>query len=211
MKRISHNRERDFKRMQFFKKIPEVRMKNRVAARDVKFRQTIKSLTEVKAVFERDFDLLARHPRERNSVVSVENVAVLAPLVAVVQKLPLKSKVVHVDDKKNIPANIADERRFNLRICGNQRNQRELFAEIKFYFPDAPHAEGLSFEPQAAPQADGFPLEPQAEGFPEEPHADGFPDEPHAAGLSPEPQAEPFAAHSFKFLSAIVFLQNDLG
>lgn len=194
--------------MEFFKKFPEVRMKNRVAARDVEFWQTIKSLAEVKAVFERDFNLFARHPRERNSVVSVENVAVLAPLVAVVKKLPLKSKVVHVDDKKNIPANIADERRFNLRICGNQRNQRELFAEIKFYFPDAPHAEGLSFEPQAAPQADGFPLEPQAEGFPEEPHADGFPDEPQAAGLSPEPQAEPFAAHSFKFLSAIVFLQK---
>lgn len=191
--------------MEFFKKIPKVRMKNRVAARDVEFWQAAERLAEVKAVFERDFDLTARHPRERNSVVSVENVAVLTPLVAVVQKLPLKSKVVHVDDKKNIPANTADERRFNLKICGNQR---EFFAEIKFYFPDAPHAEGLSFEPQAAPQADGFPLEPQAEGFPEEPHADGFPDEPHAAGLSPEPQAEPFAAHSFKFLSAIVFLQK---
>ena len=90
-------------------------------------------------------------------------IAVLAALVAVVQQLPLKSKIVH-------------------KFLNNELSESVSLPIISIlinnYLSDAPQAEGLSEDPHAA-------------GLSEEPQAEGLSEDPHAAGLSAEPQAVP--------------------
>ena len=78
---------------QQLRKLPEVAVKNRVAARDVKIRRSAKFTAHILAAFNHLFHLLPRHFGKFFAIILSENVTVLAPLVAVVCNMPLKSKI----------------------------------------------------------------------------------------------------------------------
>ena len=81
--------------MQCFKKLPKIRVKNRVASRDIKIRDSFKSFAEAQAVFKNFVKIFAAHALRRVDVFARINVTMFAPLIAFVRYVPLERKISH--------------------------------------------------------------------------------------------------------------------
>jgi hypothetical protein len=139
-----------------------------------------------------------------------KDIAMLAPLIALVSYMPLKRKVFFHMFLYIYPFYINP-----VEPDVINRNSRQLTAgnrqPFDYFLSDAPHAAGFSDAPQAAglsdaPQAAGFSDAPQATGFSDAPQAAGFSDAPQAAGFSDAPQEAPvsFFFQVNRFFSAII-------
>ena len=94
MEGISKNGEGDVVLLHQPQEPPEVGVKNRVAAGDVEVGQAVINFTEIKAVVKGVLHLLPVHGIQLFAVVLREDVAVLAPLVALIGDVPLKRKIL---------------------------------------------------------------------------------------------------------------------
>ena len=93
MKRIAENRELDRMIVNQFKQFPEIRMQDRITARNIKIGRSFIYFAEIKAVVEGAFHLLPCHGKNTGMVAGGVNIAVLAPLVTCICYVPLKGKV----------------------------------------------------------------------------------------------------------------------
>ena len=77
-----------------FQKPPKIRVQDRIAARDVEIGQTVINLAKVKAIIKSVLHLLKVHRIDLFTGISQKNVTVLAPLIAFICNVPLKSKIL---------------------------------------------------------------------------------------------------------------------
>ena len=83
--------------MKQFQKPPEIRMQNRISAGQIEIREPVVHLTEIKAVVEGVLHLLPGHAVRFTAGIAGEDIAMLAPLVALVCDMPLKRKILFHD------------------------------------------------------------------------------------------------------------------
>ena len=128
-------------------------MENRIAAGNIEIRHTAIHFAEVLAVGHDLLHLFPRHAVQLLAGILRKDIAVLAPLVAVVCDMPLKSKILFHD---RMP--------LCFRIAPTEEAAGAQVGQKKSYLSAAPQAApqaagffsssaGLSAAPQAAPQA----------------------------------------------------------
>jgi len=190
-------------------------MENRIAAGDIEIRHTTVHFAEVFAVSHDLLHLFPRHAVQLLAGILRKDIAVLAPLVAVVCNMPLKSEILF-HDRMPLCFRIAPTAETAGACVGQIRDylsaapQFGIVASFRFrsrrsvphwafsslfpaqralaYAPQAAGASaGLSAAPQAAGCSVGLSAAPQAA-----PQAAGF--FSSSAGLSAAPQAAPQAA-----------------
>ena len=159
VERIAQDGKRNVVLLQKCQQPPKVRVKDRVAAGDVKVRQPAVYLAEVHTVVKGFLNLLPGHGIQVLAVVFRENVAVFAPLVAFVRYVPLKGKIFfHLDCSVPLANSIAPAGAgYTFRNPAGTRPGKQ-----GSYLSPAPQAEpqaagfssGLSPAPQAEPQAE---------------------------------------------------------
>lgn len=150
---ITQNGEGDFVLLKQRQNIPETRMQNWVATREVYVREAQHTLTHSLDVAERVLDLLVGHRLERECIILREDVAMFATLVARIGNVPLESKIFH---------NFCLKKRLR-PMTGTDRS----FTHTGCYFSPAPQA-----EPQAAGLGSaGLPSSPAPQAEPQAPLA----------------------------------------
>jgi hypothetical protein len=93
MERVSHEAERNLLIFQKRKQPPKFFVQDGVAAGYVKIGNPLKLGTHAHALFQSLFHTGPIHTADRNMVVFRENVAMDAPLIAVIRNMPLKRKI----------------------------------------------------------------------------------------------------------------------
>ena len=94
VERVAHDGKRDSPFFEQSQQPPEIRVQDRIAASEIEIRQTAVHFAKVQTVIEGVLHLRPAHGIQLFTSIAGKDIAVPAPLVALIRNMPLKRKIL---------------------------------------------------------------------------------------------------------------------